>query len=144
MKAEKVQVSGNYIELWQPDSQDWWHLYAYFNGEQLTFSGRFQSRDHVVRGHNKMYNTLKSDSVTAPNIIQKRKLFFPVPERVLGAYAAAEHEERKPEALQTQRREAEAGDIQAELRYRDHCEERTGDEQQRAHQLCRAALTHRL
>lgn len=45
-----------------PDSQDWWHLYAYFNGEQLTFSGRFQSRDHVVRGHNKMYNTLKSDS----------------------------------------------------------------------------------
>ena len=61
-EAEKVQVSGNYIELWQPDSQDWWHLYAYFNGEQLTFSGRFQSRDHVVRGHNKMYNTLKSDS----------------------------------------------------------------------------------
>ncbi len=61
-EVEKVQVSGNYIELWQPDSQDWWHLYAYFNGEQLTFSGRFQSRDHVVRGHNKMYNTLKSDS----------------------------------------------------------------------------------
>lgn len=61
-EAEKVQVSGRSIELWQPDSQDWWHLYAYFNGEQLTFSGRFQFRDHVVRGHNKMYNTLKSDS----------------------------------------------------------------------------------
>lgn len=61
-EAEKVQVSGRSVELWQPDSQDWWHLYAYFNGEQLTFSGRFQSRDHVVRGHNKMYNTLKSDS----------------------------------------------------------------------------------
>lgn len=61
-EAEKVQVSGNYIELWQPDSEDWWHLYAYFNGEQLNFSGRFQTRDHVVRGHNKMYNTLSSDS----------------------------------------------------------------------------------
>lgn len=61
-EAEKVQVSGNYIELWQPDSEDWWHLYAYFNGEQLDFIGRFQTRDHVVRGHNKMFNTLSSDS----------------------------------------------------------------------------------
>lgn len=61
-EAEKVQVDGNYIEFWQPDSQDWWHMYAYFNGEQLSFSGRFQTRDHIVRGHNKMYNTLKSSS----------------------------------------------------------------------------------
>lgn len=61
-EAQKVQVDGNYIELWQPDSQDWWHMYAYFNGEQLSFSGRFQTRDHIVRGHNKMYNTLKSSS----------------------------------------------------------------------------------
>lgn len=61
-EAQKVQVDGDYIEFWQPDSQDWWHMYAYFNGEQLSFDGRFQTRDHVVRGHNKMYNTLKSNS----------------------------------------------------------------------------------
>ncbi len=61
-EPEKVLVNGKDIELWQPDSQDWWKMYVYFNGEQLSFNGRFQRRDHVVRGHNKMTNSLKSDT----------------------------------------------------------------------------------
>ena len=61
-EAEKVQVSVIILNYGSRILKIGGICTLIFNGEQLNFSGRFQTRDHVVRGHNKMYNTLSSDS----------------------------------------------------------------------------------
>ena len=69
---------------------------------------------------------------------------FTCPKAVGRADTAAEHQHREPAALKPLRREAEAGDVQYQLGYRDDREEHPGGKQERAHHHRGAAASDRL
>lgn len=64
-EAEKVQINGTSLELYQPASEDWWRMYVYFNGQPITFSGGgwfAPTTPYITRAVNRMTANLSSDS----------------------------------------------------------------------------------